>query len=167
MALCQLFIQPEAAYTSVSELGEAGSVQFRDVSINKCAEFQSTVSNIRKRSGFWTVIDTRQLTSVEDIEWRHNIGWSYNYPYSSTERQPMVLIYTHWYIHIYTWCSFIHLILLFPFQHNLTRSFPNPNSCLNQTFCCPVRYACGKNVIKNLPALISSFLECLLGTAYH
>lgn len=32
MALCQLFIQPEAAYTSVSELGEAGSVQFRDVS---------------------------------------------------------------------------------------------------------------------------------------
>lgn len=32
MALCQLFIQPEAAYTSVSELGEAGTVQFRDVS---------------------------------------------------------------------------------------------------------------------------------------
>lgn len=33
MALCQLFIQPEAAYTSVSELGEAGTVQFRDVSV--------------------------------------------------------------------------------------------------------------------------------------
>lgn len=33
MALCQLFIQPEAAYTSVSELGETGAVQFRDVSI--------------------------------------------------------------------------------------------------------------------------------------
>lgn len=32
MALCQLFIQPEAAYTSVSELGESGTVQFRDVS---------------------------------------------------------------------------------------------------------------------------------------
>lgn len=32
MALCQLFIQPEAAYTSVSELGETGTVQFRDVS---------------------------------------------------------------------------------------------------------------------------------------
>lgn len=31
MALCQLFIQPEAAYTSVSELGETGTVQFRDV----------------------------------------------------------------------------------------------------------------------------------------
>lgn len=33
MALCQLFIQPEAAYTSVSELGETGTVQFRDVSL--------------------------------------------------------------------------------------------------------------------------------------
>lgn len=32
MALCQMFIQPEAAYTSVSELGETGCVQFRDVS---------------------------------------------------------------------------------------------------------------------------------------
>lgn len=31
MALCQLFIQPEAAYTSISELGELGTVQFRDV----------------------------------------------------------------------------------------------------------------------------------------
>ena len=31
MALCQLFIQPEAAYLSVSELGETGTVQFRDV----------------------------------------------------------------------------------------------------------------------------------------
>lgn len=33
MALCQVFIQPEAAYASVSELGEAGTVQFRDVSL--------------------------------------------------------------------------------------------------------------------------------------
>ncbi|KAK9298335.1 hypothetical protein QLX08_008333 [Tetragonisca angustula] len=31
MALCQLFIQPEAAYPSVSELGETGTVQFRDL----------------------------------------------------------------------------------------------------------------------------------------
>lgn len=31
MVLCQLFIQPEAAYNSVSELGEAGCVQFQDV----------------------------------------------------------------------------------------------------------------------------------------
>lgn len=32
MALCQMFVQPEAAYTTVSELGELGLVQFRDVS---------------------------------------------------------------------------------------------------------------------------------------
>ncbi|XP_043282557.1 V-type proton ATPase 116 kDa subunit a1 isoform X2 [Venturia canescens] len=31
MALCQLFIQPESAYLSVSELGETGTVQFRDL----------------------------------------------------------------------------------------------------------------------------------------
>lgn len=34
MALCQLFVQPEAAYTTVSELGESGVVQFRDVRTN-------------------------------------------------------------------------------------------------------------------------------------
>lgn len=33
MALCQMFIQPEAAYASVSEIGEIGCVQFRDVNI--------------------------------------------------------------------------------------------------------------------------------------
>lgn len=32
MSLCQLYIQPEAAYLSLSELGELGIVQFRDVS---------------------------------------------------------------------------------------------------------------------------------------
>lgn len=33
MTLCQLFLQSEAAYTCVAELGELGLVQFRDVSI--------------------------------------------------------------------------------------------------------------------------------------
>jgi len=33
MTLCQLFLQAEAAYACVSELGELGLVQFRDVSI--------------------------------------------------------------------------------------------------------------------------------------
>lgn len=33
MALCQLYLQPESAYTTLSELGELGIVQFRDVSI--------------------------------------------------------------------------------------------------------------------------------------
>lgn len=34
MTLCQLFLQSEAAYACVSELGELGLVQFRDVSIS-------------------------------------------------------------------------------------------------------------------------------------
>ena len=33
MALCQLFLCSEAAYNCVSEIGEVGLVQFRDVSI--------------------------------------------------------------------------------------------------------------------------------------
>lgn len=32
MALAQLFVQPEAAYHTISDLGEVGVVQFRDVS---------------------------------------------------------------------------------------------------------------------------------------
>ena len=32
MTLCQLFLQSEAAYACVSELGELGLVQFKDVS---------------------------------------------------------------------------------------------------------------------------------------
>lgn len=32
MALCQLFLSSEASYNCVSELGEIGLVQFRDVS---------------------------------------------------------------------------------------------------------------------------------------
>ncbi|RWS02206.1 V-type proton ATPase 116 kDa subunit a isoform 1-like protein, partial [Dinothrombium tinctorium] len=31
MTLCQLFLQSEAAYTCVSELGELGLVMFRDL----------------------------------------------------------------------------------------------------------------------------------------
>ena len=33
MTLCQLFLQSEAAYACVSELGELGLVQFKDVSL--------------------------------------------------------------------------------------------------------------------------------------
>lgn len=32
MSLCQLFIQPEAVFKTVGELGEAGIAQFKDVS---------------------------------------------------------------------------------------------------------------------------------------
>ena len=41
MTLCQLFLQSEAAYACVAELGELGLVQFRDVS-----QEASTWSNI-------------------------------------------------------------------------------------------------------------------------
>lgn len=44
MTLAQLFLQSEAAYCCVSELGELGKVQFRDVS--SCAvplEYRSTL----------------------------------------------------------------------------------------------------------------------------
>ena len=33
MRLCQLFLQKEAAYACISELGEIGLVQFKDVSL--------------------------------------------------------------------------------------------------------------------------------------
>lgn len=36
MTLAQLFLQSEAAYCCVSELGEIGMVQFRDVSPSSC-----------------------------------------------------------------------------------------------------------------------------------
>jgi V-type H+-transporting ATPase subunit a len=34
MTLCQLFLQPDAVYSCISELGELGIVQFRDVRTN-------------------------------------------------------------------------------------------------------------------------------------
>ncbi|XP_055525716.1 V-type proton ATPase 116 kDa subunit a 1-like [Wyeomyia smithii] len=48
MALCQIFIQPEAAYTSVSELGETGAVQFRDLNVEVNAFQRKFVSEVRR-----------------------------------------------------------------------------------------------------------------------
>ncbi|XP_011178116.1 V-type proton ATPase 116 kDa subunit a 1 [Zeugodacus cucurbitae] len=48
MALCQMFIQPEAAYTSVSELGETGCVQFRDLNSNVNAFQRKFVTEVRR-----------------------------------------------------------------------------------------------------------------------
>lgn len=36
MSLCQIFLQSEAAYACISELGELGLVQFKDVSSIIC-----------------------------------------------------------------------------------------------------------------------------------
>ncbi|XP_055384995.1 V-type proton ATPase 116 kDa subunit a 1 [Condylostylus longicornis] len=48
MALCQMFIQPEAAYTSVSELGETGAVQFRDLNSGVNVFQRKFVSEVRR-----------------------------------------------------------------------------------------------------------------------
>ncbi|MFO0003283.1 MAG: V-type ATPase 116kDa subunit family protein, partial [bacterium] len=56
MALCQLFLQSEAAYSCVSELGELGLVQFRDLNpdvnafqrkfVNEVTEILYTVNRL-------------------------------------------------------------------------------------------------------------------------
>jgi len=43
MSLCQLFLQSEAAYNCVSELGELGLTQFRDVCL-KSKQFFKIIS---------------------------------------------------------------------------------------------------------------------------
>ncbi|XP_076248904.1 V-type ATPase subunit a family protein Vha100-2 [Calliopsis andreniformis] len=48
MALCQLFIQPEAAYLSVSELGETGTVQFRDLNADVNYFQRKFVNEVRR-----------------------------------------------------------------------------------------------------------------------
>ncbi|XP_015604687.1 V-type proton ATPase 116 kDa subunit a [Cephus cinctus] len=48
MALCQLFIQPEAAYLSVSELGETGTVQFRDLNVQVNSFQRKFVNEVRR-----------------------------------------------------------------------------------------------------------------------
>lgn len=52
MALCQLFIQPEAAYASVATMGEAGVVQFRDVSNTGLTNiaYESFLNNDKSRT---------------------------------------------------------------------------------------------------------------------
>ncbi|KAH8271042.1 hypothetical protein KR018_001642 [Drosophila ironensis] len=48
MALCQLFIQPEAAYASIAELGESGCVQFRDLNEEVNAFQRKYVTEVRR-----------------------------------------------------------------------------------------------------------------------
>ncbi|XP_035742943.1 V-type proton ATPase 116 kDa subunit a1-like isoform X1 [Vespa mandarinia] len=48
MALCQLFIQPETAYLSVSELGETGTVQFRDLNGDQNYFQRKFVNEVRR-----------------------------------------------------------------------------------------------------------------------
>ncbi|XP_014203857.1 V-type proton ATPase 116 kDa subunit a-like [Copidosoma floridanum] len=48
VVLCQLFIQPEAAYLSVSELGETGTVQFRDLNVDVNYFQRKFVNEVRR-----------------------------------------------------------------------------------------------------------------------
>lgn len=48
MSLCQLYIQPEAAYLSLSELGELGIVQFRDLNSESNALQRRFITEVRR-----------------------------------------------------------------------------------------------------------------------
>lgn len=48
MTLCQLFLQSEAAYACVSELGELGLVQFRDLNPEVNAFQRKFVNEVRR-----------------------------------------------------------------------------------------------------------------------
>ncbi|UJR10911.1 hypothetical protein I4U23_015098 [Adineta vaga] len=48
MTLCQLFLQPDAAYSCISELGELGIVQFRDLNPNVNAFQRKYVNEVRR-----------------------------------------------------------------------------------------------------------------------
>ena len=50
MALCQLFLQSEAAYACVSELGELGLVQFRDLNPDTNAFQRKFVNEVCKQT---------------------------------------------------------------------------------------------------------------------
>ncbi|XP_067928177.1 V-type proton ATPase 116 kDa subunit a 1-like isoform X2 [Watersipora subatra] len=48
MALCQLFLQSESAYSCISELGELGVVQFRDLNPDVSSFLRKFVSEVRR-----------------------------------------------------------------------------------------------------------------------
>ncbi|XP_063704995.1 V-type proton ATPase 116 kDa subunit a 1-like [Culicoides brevitarsis] len=48
MSLCQLYIQPEAAFLSLSELGELGVVQFRDLNSESSALQRRFITEVRR-----------------------------------------------------------------------------------------------------------------------
>ncbi|XP_037960816.1 V-type proton ATPase 116 kDa subunit a1-like [Teleopsis dalmanni] len=48
MALCQMFLQPEAAYATIAELGERGCVQFRDLNTQVNAFQRKFVTEVRR-----------------------------------------------------------------------------------------------------------------------
>ncbi|XP_022201975.1 V-type proton ATPase 116 kDa subunit a1 isoform X2 [Nilaparvata lugens] len=84
MALCQLFIQPEAAYSVVASLGEAGVVQFRDLNAGVNAFQRKFVSEVRRCDEM-----ERKLRYIEAevLKDKVNIPESNEYPFAPNPRE--------------------------------------------------------------------------------
>ncbi|XP_054289146.1 V-type proton ATPase 116 kDa subunit a 1-like [Macrosteles quadrilineatus] len=68
MTLCQLFLQSEAAYSCVSELGELGLVQFRDLNVETNAFQKKFVNEVRRCEEM-----ERKLRYLEKEIRKHNV----------------------------------------------------------------------------------------------
>ncbi len=71
MTLCQLYLQAESAYTCVSELGELGIVQFKDVSTCTC-ELR------RAKAGLKLLVIVRPIESLAGNSLKSNLPNLFN-----------------------------------------------------------------------------------------
>lgn len=85
MALCQLFIQPEAAYSCVSILGEEGVVQFRDVCTilptlaavcpaKKLEKIYWTETAVQDSDTINVPLNAQNIAANIKIKWSHSIS---------------------------------------------------------------------------------------------
>ena len=72
MTLAQLFLQSEAAYACVRELGELGKVQFRDVSTNMGSRDNVTAPRVRC---MYLLTDMRHVHVYMCVHARHEPGY--------------------------------------------------------------------------------------------
>lgn len=63
MCLAQLFLQSGSAYDCISELGEMGLVEFRDVSLDSATVYQNLVSCL-PRQHFCGIIGTFRFSDA-------------------------------------------------------------------------------------------------------
>ncbi|KAL5276128.1 unc-32.2 family protein [Megaselia abdita] len=79
MALCQLYLQPESAYTTLSELGELGVVQFRDLNegltvyqrrfiaeVRRCEEMERQINYLQKEMEKFGMICEEPEIAIRD-----------------------------------------------------------------------------------------------------
>ena len=93
MTLCQLFLQSEAAYACVAELGELGLVQFRDVSTRIHVVVQA-----ERVFGLWTATLSGRTSAYEfeflpNVEFGDLLGGDLRYLYRC---QPAVSGSCYW-----------------------------------------------------------------------